>query len=90
MGEDDDNNYILIEFSKEENGKADDHLHAAEAAEEIHDCDLAIYLQDVAAMPEEQQQQPIVEEVESDAFVPVTVVGAGTRRYSLCLNKKDS
>jgi len=65
--------------------RPDDHLHAAEAAEEIHDGDLAINLQDVAAiaaMPEEQQQ-PIVEEVESDdAIVPVTVVGAGTRRYS--------
>ena len=62
--------------------RPDDNLHAAEAAEEIHDGDLAINLQDVAAiaaMPEEQQQ-PIVEEVES--VVPVTVVGAGTRRYS--------
>ena len=66
----------IIEILEEQSGEADDHLHAAEAAEEIHDDDPVIILQDVAAVaatPEElQRQQPMVEEVESEAFVPAT------------------
>ena len=48
----------IIEILEEQSGEADDHLHAAEAPEDIHDDNPVIILQDVAAvavMPEEQQ-----------------------------------